>query len=157
MTKAITVSRMFAGFDGYDDTKDNTLNVTATDDTTLQFVLSAPCAYIEDLMAFPAFYPVKQSEVEKYDDWQTAPGHWCQDAGFVSNGPYTCTAWEHNTSMWVNTYNSIPEGAPFGGYKNSGIGRETHKVILEHYTQMKNIMQLLSATTSLLEIWRSRR
>lgn len=42
--------------------------------------------------------------------------------------------------MWVNTYNSIPEGAPFGGYKTSGIGRETHKVILEHYTQMKNIM-----------------
>ena len=42
--------------------------------------------------------------------------------------------------MWVNTYNAIPDGAPFGGYKQSGIGRETHKVILEHYTQMKNIM-----------------
>lgn len=42
--------------------------------------------------------------------------------------------------MWVNTYNAIPEGAPFGGCKSSGIGRETHKVILEHYTQMKNIM-----------------
>ena len=42
--------------------------------------------------------------------------------------------------MWVNTYNQIPAGAPFGGYKQSGIGRETHKVILEHYTQMKNIM-----------------
>ena len=42
--------------------------------------------------------------------------------------------------IWVNTYNAIPEGAPFGGCKASGIGRETHKVILEHYTQMKNIM-----------------
>lgn len=42
--------------------------------------------------------------------------------------------------MWVNTYNAIPEGAPFGGYKQSGIGRETHKVMLDHYTQMKNIM-----------------
>lgn len=42
--------------------------------------------------------------------------------------------------MWVNTYNAIPEGAPFGGYKASGIGRETHKCMLEHYTQMKNIM-----------------
>lgn len=42
--------------------------------------------------------------------------------------------------MWINTYNAIPEGAPFGGCKASGIGRETHKVILEHYTQMKNIM-----------------
>jgi len=46
--------------------------------------------------------------------------------------------------MWVNTYNSIPAGAPFGGYKQSGIGRETHKVILEHYTQMKNIIINLS-------------
>jgi oligopeptide transport system substrate-binding protein len=93
---------MFNGFDGFD--ADN-LNVKATDDTTLQFVLTAPCAYIEDLMAFPAFYPVKQSEVEKYDDWKTAPGHWCQDAGFVSNGAYVCTKWEHDTSM---TYEKNP-------------------------------------------------
>lgn len=50
--------------------------------------------------------------------------------------------------MWVNTYNSIPAGAPFGGYKDSGIGRETHKVILEHYTQMKNIMINLSESPS---------
>lgn len=46
--------------------------------------------------------------------------------------------------MWVNCYNAIPAGAPFGGYKQSGIGRETHKVILEHYTQQKNIMINLS-------------
>ncbi|MCR4672054.1 MAG: aldehyde dehydrogenase [Lachnospiraceae bacterium] len=50
--------------------------------------------------------------------------------------------------MWVNTYNQIPEGAPFGGYKESGIGRETHKVMLEHYTQMKNIMINLSESPS---------
>ena len=50
--------------------------------------------------------------------------------------------------MWVNTYNAIPEGAPFGGYKASGIGRETHKVILEHYPQMKNIMINLSESPS---------
>ncbi|MDO4541949.1 MAG: aldehyde dehydrogenase family protein [Bacillota bacterium] len=50
--------------------------------------------------------------------------------------------------MWVNTYNSIPAGAPFGGYKESGIGRETHKVILEHYTQMKNIMINLAEAPS---------
>ena len=46
--------------------------------------------------------------------------------------------------MWVNNYNSLPAHAPFGGYKKSGIGRETHKVILEHYTQMKNIFISLS-------------
>ena len=50
--------------------------------------------------------------------------------------------------MWVNTYNQIPEDSPFGGYKESGIGRETHKVILEHYTQMKNIMINLSEAPS---------
>ena len=48
--------------------------------------------------------------------------------------------------MWVNTYNAIPAGAPFGGYKTSGIGRETHKVILEHYTQIKNILINLAET-----------
>lgn len=50
--------------------------------------------------------------------------------------------------VWINTYNAIPEGAPFGGYKKSGIGRETHKVILEHYTQMKNILINLSGAPS---------
>lgn len=42
--------------------------------------------------------------------------------------------------MWVNQYNSLPAGTPFGGYKKSGIGRETHKMILDAYTQVKNIM-----------------
>ncbi|CAI9386961.1 Putative aldehyde dehydrogenase AldA [Bacillus sp. T2.9-1] len=41
--------------------------------------------------------------------------------------------------MWVNTYNQLPAGAPFGGYKKSGIGRETYKSILDGYTQTKNI------------------
>lgn len=50
--------------------------------------------------------------------------------------------------MWINTYNQIPEGAPFGGYKQSGIGRETHKMILNHYTQCKNIMINLSEAPS---------
>ena len=50
--------------------------------------------------------------------------------------------------MWVNTYNQIPEGSPFGGYKESGIGRETHKMILEHYTQCKNIVINLSEAPS---------
>lgn len=42
--------------------------------------------------------------------------------------------------MWVNTYNQIPSGSPFGGYKKSGIGRETHKMILDAYTEPKNIL-----------------
>ena len=50
--------------------------------------------------------------------------------------------------MWVNCYNSIPAGAPFGGYKKSGIGRETHKVLLEHYSQLKSIMINLGQSPS---------
>lgn len=46
--------------------------------------------------------------------------------------------------MWVNTYNELPAHTPFGGYKKSGIGRETHKMMLEHYSQHKNIYVSLS-------------
>ena len=45
----------------------------------------------------------------------------------------------HTGRMWVNTYNELPAHAPFGGYKQSGIGRETYLSILFAYTQMKNI------------------
>ena len=50
--------------------------------------------------------------------------------------------------MWVNTYNQLPEKAPFGGYKKSGIGRETHAMILNAYTQVKNIFIDLEETPS---------
>lgn len=41
--------------------------------------------------------------------------------------------------MWVNQYTNFSAGAPFGGYKKSGIGRETYKSMLDAYTEMKNI------------------
>jgi len=41
--------------------------------------------------------------------------------------------------MWVNTYHDIPAHAPFGGYKKSGLGRETHKSMLDAYSEKKNI------------------
>lgn len=48
--------------------------------------------------------------------------------------------------IWVNQYNAFPAGAPFGGYKESGIGRETHKMILDAYQQTKNILVNLSGS-----------
>ena len=93
---------MFSGFDGYES---GNLNVVALDANTLQFKLTAPCAYIEDLMAFPTFFPVKKAAVESYKDWQTSPGGWCQEAGFVSNGAFVCTEWNHDVSM---TYTKNP-------------------------------------------------
>jgi aldehyde dehydrogenase len=42
--------------------------------------------------------------------------------------------------VWVNNYHSYPAHAAFGGYKQSGIGRETHKMLLDHYQQTKNLL-----------------
>jgi acyl-CoA reductase-like NAD-dependent aldehyde dehydrogenase len=42
--------------------------------------------------------------------------------------------------VWTNFYHQYPAGAAFGGYKISGIGRETHKMMLEHYSQTKNLL-----------------
>ncbi|MFN4123189.1 MAG: aldehyde dehydrogenase family protein [Flavobacteriales bacterium] len=42
--------------------------------------------------------------------------------------------------VWVNCYHSYPAHAPFGGYKKSGFGRETHLMMLNHYRQNKNIL-----------------
>ena len=42
--------------------------------------------------------------------------------------------------MGTNCYHQYPAGAAFGGYKISGIGRETHKMMLEHYSQTKNLL-----------------
>ena len=42
--------------------------------------------------------------------------------------------------VWINCYHAYPAHAAFGGYKESGIGRETHKVMLDHYQQTKNLL-----------------
>jgi aldehyde dehydrogenase len=42
--------------------------------------------------------------------------------------------------VWTNCYHLYPAHAAFGGYKQSGIGRETHKMMLEHYQQTKNLL-----------------
>ena len=42
--------------------------------------------------------------------------------------------------IWVNCYHAYPAHAAFGGYKKSGIGRETHKMMLDHYQNTKNLL-----------------
>ena len=42
--------------------------------------------------------------------------------------------------VWTNCYHLYPAGAAFGGYKQSGFGRETHKMMLDHYQQTKNLL-----------------
>jgi aldehyde dehydrogenase len=48
--------------------------------------------------------------------------------------------------VWTNCYHHYPAHAAFGGYKKSGVGRETHKMMLDHYQQTKNL--LVSYSTS---------
>ncbi|MBQ7182386.1 MAG: peptide ABC transporter substrate-binding protein, partial [Clostridia bacterium] len=93
---AADYSYMFNGIKGYPDN----LAVTASEDgKTLTVELDAPCAYMLDLMAFPAFYAVQQAAVESAEDWQNNPGAWANEAGFVGCGPYVLTEWTHNESM----------------------------------------------------------
>ena len=42
--------------------------------------------------------------------------------------------------VWTNCYHAYPAHSAFGGYKQSGIGRETHKMMLDHYQQTKNLL-----------------
>ncbi len=42
--------------------------------------------------------------------------------------------------VWTNCYHAYPAHAAFGGYKQSGIGRENHKMMLDHYQQTKNLL-----------------
>ena len=42
--------------------------------------------------------------------------------------------------VWTNCYHQYPAGASFGGYKISGIGRENHLMMLDHYSQTKNLL-----------------
>ena len=63
-------------------------------------------------------------------------GVWTRDAHQLYQVPRAIQAGR----VWVNQYHSYPAGAPFGGYKQSGIGRENHKMMLDHYRQTKNML-----------------
>jgi aldehyde dehydrogenase len=63
-------------------------------------------------------------------------GVWTRDAHELYQVPRAIKAGR----VWVNQYHAYPAGAPFGGYKQSGIGRENHKMMLGHYRQTKNML-----------------
>ena len=46
----------------------------------------------------------------------------------------------HAGRVWTNCYHAYPAHAAFGGYKQSGVGRENHKMMLDHYQQTKNLL-----------------
>ena len=63
-------------------------------------------------------------------------GVWTRDAHEIYQVPRAIQAGR----VWINQFHSYPAGAPFGGYKQSGIGRENHKMMLGHYRQTKNML-----------------
>lgn len=63
-------------------------------------------------------------------------GVWTRDAHELFQVPRAIQAGR----VWVNCYHAYPAHAPFGGYKKSGFGRETHKMMLNHYRQNKNML-----------------
>jgi aldehyde dehydrogenase len=63
-------------------------------------------------------------------------GVWSRDA----NTAYRMGRGIQAGRVWTNCYHAYPAHAAFGGYKQSGIGRETHKMMLEHYQQTKNLL-----------------
>jgi aldehyde dehydrogenase len=63
-------------------------------------------------------------------------GVWTRDAHELYQVPRGIQAGR----VWVNCYHAYPAHAPFGGYKKSGFGRETHKMMLSHYRQTKNML-----------------
>lgn len=75
------------------------VGVEATDDNTFVVKLVSPCPYFLSLCAFPTFFPVPEASVKAADPDGTNPGAWASEAGFVTNGAYTCTEWKHDESM----------------------------------------------------------
>ena len=66
-----------------------------------------------------------------------------EDRGFVARVEHRCSGGRGGIQagrVWVNCYHAYPAHAAFGGYKKSGIGRETHRRMLAHYQQTKNLL-----------------
>ncbi|WP_327378272.1 aldehyde dehydrogenase [Streptomyces sp. NBC_01216] len=63
-------------------------------------------------------------------------GVWTRDAGTAYRAGRSIQAGR----VWTNCYHAYPAHSAFGGYKQSGIGRETHKMMLDHYQQTKNLL-----------------
>ena len=86
--------------------------------------------------------------VTKFDDFDDAmkiandtlyglgAGVWSRDSNTLFRAGRTIEAGR----VWTNCYHAYPAHAAFGGYKGSGIGRETHHMMLEHYQQTKNLL-----------------
>ncbi|KAA5534281.1 aldehyde dehydrogenase family protein [Paenimyroides baculatum] len=89
------------------------------------------------VLAVTTFKTVEEAiEIANDTIYGLGAGVWTRDAHELYQVPRAIQAGR----VWVNNYHSYPAGAPFGGYKQSGVGRENHKMMLGHYRQTKNML-----------------
>lgn len=89
------------------------------------------------VLAFTTFKDEAEAlEIANDTMYGLGAGVWTRDAHQLYTIPREIKAGR----VWVNNYHAYPAGAPFGGYKQSGIGRENHKMMLDHYRQTKNML-----------------
>ena len=81
---------MYEVVQGYGTENKDDLAVKALDDKTLEVTLANTVAYWNELLAFPAYFPVREDVVAD-EGWATDP------STYVCNGPYTITGWDHNS------------------------------------------------------------
>ncbi|MBW2961243.1 aldehyde dehydrogenase family protein [Mesonia aestuariivivens] len=75
-------------------------------------------------------------EIANDTDYGLGAGVWSRDAHELFQVPRAIQAGR----VWVNQYHTYPAHAPFGGVKESGFGRENHKMALDHYRVVKNML-----------------
>ncbi len=81
---------MYEVVQGYGTENKDDLAVKALDEKTLEVTLANTVAYWDELLAFPAYFPVREDVVAD-EGWATDP------STYVCNGPYTITGWDHNS------------------------------------------------------------
>ena len=119
---------------GYDAVADgsadkDTLGIKAIDDKNLEITLSYDCPYFEEIMAFPATFPVRQDMVEGNDEWTYDP------ATYIGNGEYKMVEWSHNA------YILTEKNENYYDYEN--LGPDTIK-----YTLLDDANAMLAAFNS---------
>ncbi len=85
---------LFNCFEGYEEGQ---LRLDILDDRTFVFYLTTPCPYIYDLLSYAPFFALRQDVVEANENWETIPGGWAQNTGFVCSGQYTVNEWKYNS------------------------------------------------------------
>ncbi len=75
-------------------------------------------------------------EIANDTEYGLGAGVWTRDANLA----YRMGRKIEAGRIWINCYHAYPAHAAFGGYKKSGIGRETHKMMLDHYQNTKNLL-----------------